>query len=86
MRSSDPAALKALDDKFQARSKQAVEEENQRWNNRGAVIGVGGTGRRAAGGPDAEGQRDRADRDGGLARAADPGSAAAKAPPIPTCR
>ena len=38
--------------------------------------GIGGTGRRAAGRTDAEGQRDRADRDGGLARAADRGSAA----------
>ncbi len=37
MRSSDPAALKALDEKFNAAVKQAVEEENQRWNNRGAV-------------------------------------------------
>jgi acetylornithine deacetylase/succinyl-diaminopimelate desuccinylase-like protein len=37
MRSADPAALKALDDKFQAALRQAVEEENQRWNNRGAV-------------------------------------------------
>jgi tripeptide aminopeptidase len=37
MRSSDAAALKALDDKFQAAMKQAVEEENKRWNHRGAV-------------------------------------------------
>jgi tripeptide aminopeptidase len=37
MRSADPAALKALDDKFQAAIKQAVEEENRRWNNRGPV-------------------------------------------------
>ena len=37
MRSSDPAALKALDEKFNAAVKQAVQEENQRWNNRGAV-------------------------------------------------
>jgi acetylornithine deacetylase/succinyl-diaminopimelate desuccinylase-like protein len=37
MRSADPAALKAVDDKFHAALKQAVEEENRRWNNRGAV-------------------------------------------------
>lgn len=37
MRSADPAALKALDTKFHAALKEAVEEENRRWNNRGAV-------------------------------------------------
>ena len=37
MRSADPAALKALDTKFHAAMKQAVEEENRRWNNRGPV-------------------------------------------------
>lgn len=37
MRSADPAALKALDDKFNAAVKQAVEEENQRWKGRGAI-------------------------------------------------
>src|ERR1017187_9990936 len=37
MRSSDPAALKAVDDKFQAALHQAVEEDNRRWNNRGPV-------------------------------------------------
>jgi acetylornithine deacetylase/succinyl-diaminopimelate desuccinylase-like protein len=37
MRSSDPAALKTLDNRFHAALKAAVEEENQRWNNRGAV-------------------------------------------------
>jgi tripeptide aminopeptidase len=37
MRSSNPAALKALDDKFHAALKQAVEEENNRWNHRGPV-------------------------------------------------
>jgi len=37
LRSSEPAALKGLDDKFQAALKQAVEEENQRWNDRGPV-------------------------------------------------
>jgi acetylornithine deacetylase/succinyl-diaminopimelate desuccinylase-like protein len=37
MRSADPASLKALDDKFHAALKQAVEEENKRWNNRGPV-------------------------------------------------
>src|SRR6202521_521519 len=31
MRSSDPASLKAVDDKFNAAVKQAVAEENQRW-------------------------------------------------------
>jgi tripeptide aminopeptidase len=37
MRSSDPAALKALDEKFNAAVRQAVEEENQRWKGRGTV-------------------------------------------------
>ncbi len=37
MRSSDPASLQALDAKFKAAVRQAVEEENQRWNNRGPV-------------------------------------------------
>jgi di/tripeptidase len=37
MRSADPASLKAVDDKFQAALKQAVDEENARWQKRGAV-------------------------------------------------
>jgi acetylornithine deacetylase/succinyl-diaminopimelate desuccinylase-like protein len=37
MRSSDPAALKALDGEFHKALEQAVEEENRRWNNNGAV-------------------------------------------------
>jgi acetylornithine deacetylase/succinyl-diaminopimelate desuccinylase-like protein len=37
MRSADPASLKAVDDKFHAALKQAVDEENARWHNRGAV-------------------------------------------------
>src|SRR5580698_7853777 len=37
MRSADPASLKAVDAKFNAAVKQAVEEENKRWNNRGPV-------------------------------------------------
>jgi tripeptide aminopeptidase len=37
MRSADPASLKALDTKFNAAVKQAVEEENKRWNGRGPV-------------------------------------------------
>lgn len=37
MRSSDPASLKTLDDQFHAALKQAVEDENHRWNNRGPV-------------------------------------------------
>ncbi len=37
MRSSDPASLKAVDTKFNAAVKEAVEEENRRWNNRGPV-------------------------------------------------
>ena len=37
LRSVDPASLKALDAKFHAALKQAVEEENHRWNNRGPV-------------------------------------------------
>ncbi len=37
MRSADVAALKQLDNKFHAAIKEAVEEENARWNGRGAV-------------------------------------------------
>jgi acetylornithine deacetylase/succinyl-diaminopimelate desuccinylase-like protein len=37
MRSADPAALKAVDEKFQAALHAAVEEENQRWHNRGPI-------------------------------------------------
>jgi acetylornithine deacetylase/succinyl-diaminopimelate desuccinylase-like protein len=37
MRSSDAASLKSVDDKFHAAIRQAVEEENRRWNGRGAV-------------------------------------------------
>jgi tripeptide aminopeptidase len=37
MRSADPASLKSLDDRFNAVVRQAVEEENRRWNNRGPV-------------------------------------------------
>ena len=37
MRSADAAALKAVDTKFHTALKEAVEEENRRWNNRGAV-------------------------------------------------
>jgi len=37
MRSSDAASLKDLDTRFNAALKQAVEEENKRWNNRGPV-------------------------------------------------
>ncbi len=37
MRSSDPNALKALDEKFKAALRQAVDEENHRWNGRGPV-------------------------------------------------
>jgi acetylornithine deacetylase/succinyl-diaminopimelate desuccinylase-like protein len=37
MRSADPGALKAVDTKFHAALKEAVEEENRRWNHRGAV-------------------------------------------------
>ncbi|MGA2115586.1 MAG: M20/M25/M40 family metallo-hydrolase [Bryobacteraceae bacterium] len=37
MRSADPAALKAVDEKFHAALHAAVEEENQRWHNRGPV-------------------------------------------------
>jgi tripeptide aminopeptidase len=37
MRSADPASLKAVDTRFHAALKQAAEEENQRWNNRGPV-------------------------------------------------
>jgi tripeptide aminopeptidase len=37
MRSADPAALKEVDTKFNAAVKEAVAEENARWNNRGAV-------------------------------------------------
>jgi acetylornithine deacetylase/succinyl-diaminopimelate desuccinylase-like protein len=37
MRSFDPASLKALDTKFHTALREAVDEENRRWNNRGAV-------------------------------------------------
>jgi acetylornithine deacetylase/succinyl-diaminopimelate desuccinylase-like protein len=37
MRSADAASLKALDEKFKAALQQAADEENKRWNNRGAV-------------------------------------------------
>src|SRR5579884_3945416 len=37
MRSADAASLKSLDDKFHAALKEAVDEENKRWNNRGPV-------------------------------------------------
>ncbi|HLK64560.1 MAG TPA: M20/M25/M40 family metallo-hydrolase [Bryobacteraceae bacterium] len=37
MRSADPASLKAVDAKFNAAVKEAVEEENRRWHNRGPV-------------------------------------------------
>ncbi len=37
MRSADPASLKSLDDRFHAVIRQAAEEENRRWNNRGPV-------------------------------------------------
>src|ERR1700687_3975001 len=37
LRSSDPASLKAVDAKFNAALREAVEEENRRWNNRGPV-------------------------------------------------
>jgi acetylornithine deacetylase/succinyl-diaminopimelate desuccinylase-like protein len=37
MRSVDPAQLKALDDKFHAALKQAVEEENARWKKPGQI-------------------------------------------------
>jgi tripeptide aminopeptidase len=37
MRSTDPSSLKSLDDRFNAVIRQAVEEENRRWNNQGAV-------------------------------------------------
>jgi tripeptide aminopeptidase len=37
MRSSDPAALKSLDDRFHAALDRAVAEENLRWNHTGAV-------------------------------------------------
>jgi acetylornithine deacetylase/succinyl-diaminopimelate desuccinylase-like protein len=37
MRSTDVAALKALDEEFLAAVHGAVDEENRRWNNRGKV-------------------------------------------------
>jgi acetylornithine deacetylase/succinyl-diaminopimelate desuccinylase-like protein len=37
MRSADVAALKAVDDKFHAALKEAIDEENARWKNRGAI-------------------------------------------------
>jgi acetylornithine deacetylase/succinyl-diaminopimelate desuccinylase-like protein len=40
MRSVDPVSLRALDDKFKAAIKDAVEEENRRWNGKGAITGA----------------------------------------------
>lgn len=37
LRSSDVASLNALDRKFQAAVRMALDEENRRWNNRGKV-------------------------------------------------
>ena len=37
MRSSDPTSLKDIDARFNAAVKEAVVEENARWNNRGPV-------------------------------------------------
>jgi tripeptide aminopeptidase len=37
MRSSDKTSLEAVNTKFKAAVAQAIEEENKRWNNRGAV-------------------------------------------------
>jgi len=37
MRSADPGSLKAVDTKFKAAVKEAVEEENARWSYRGPV-------------------------------------------------
>jgi acetylornithine deacetylase/succinyl-diaminopimelate desuccinylase-like protein len=37
MRSADSASLRAVDEKFKAALQSAVEEENARWNHRGAV-------------------------------------------------
>lgn len=37
MRSADAGALNALNDKFKAALNEAVQEENQRWNNRSPV-------------------------------------------------
>ncbi len=57
MRSADPSSLKSLDDRFHAVIRQAVEEENRRWNNRGAVtvqaesVGVRPAGQTAASSP-----------------------------------
>jgi acetylornithine deacetylase/succinyl-diaminopimelate desuccinylase-like protein len=37
MRSADKASLEAVNAKFKAAVAQALEEENRRWNNRGAI-------------------------------------------------
>jgi tripeptide aminopeptidase len=37
MRSADPTSLKAVDTKFNAAVKEAAEEENKRWNNKGTI-------------------------------------------------
>ena len=39
MRSSDKTSLESVNTKFKAAVKEAVEEENRRWNNRGPVTG-----------------------------------------------
>lgn len=37
MRSADPASLKAVDTKFNNALKEAADEENKRWNNKGTI-------------------------------------------------
>src|SRR5579864_6505096 len=39
MRSSDKTSLESVNSKFKAAVKEAVDEENRRWNNRGPVTG-----------------------------------------------
>ena len=86
MRSADPAALKDLDTTLpcgdsggSGRGKRPLEQARPGF-------GLGRTGGRAAGRPNAEGQPDRADRTGGVSRVADRVGARARVPRTPTCR
>jgi tripeptide aminopeptidase len=57
MRSADVASLKAVDEKFNAAVRAAVDEENRRWNNRGKLtvspelVGIRPAGQTPAGSP-----------------------------------
>ncbi len=86
MRSIDPAALKDLDTRFHAAMSRASRRKTRAGSGRGAVTALRRTGGRASGGPDCEGQRDRADRDCGFAAFCRSRKCWARVPPMRTCR